>query len=64
LQENEVYGSAFFDFNEQTLKLYKNKIFLFEFTLDENYSEAKKNQSLIAKYTPPIQYVRVPFKSL
>ncbi|MDU3864974.1 hypothetical protein [Ureaplasma urealyticum] len=62
--QNEIYGSAFFNFDHDALEIYKNKTFLFEFTLDENYSDARKEKSLFAKYTPPIKFVRVPFKSL
>lgn len=57
IKENQLYGSACFNFNNDDFKILKNKTFVFKYEID-----TKNN--ILNKYIPLNKYINVDFKNL
>lgn len=56
-KQNQLYGSAHFDFSDEDFSILKNKTFIFKYKID-NKNDVLKN------YIPLNKYIRVDFKKL
>lgn len=57
IKENQLYGSACFNFNNNDFEILKNKTFIFKYEID-----TKNN--VLNKYIPLNKYISVDFKNL